>query len=333
MKILTYSPLPFSLAHGGVTNICNKTTEILIRLGYEVEPLMWWDSKQIGDILFCFCRPDNMIVDFAKSKGMKIVIEQVLTGLVSRPLWKRRIQKIIKLNIETCAPAMISEAFGWRAFKMADFHFVPSLHDARVLNHMFDVPMDRIRVLPYGVDDEFLEKKLFSRENYLVCTSTITERKRVVELTLGAIRASVPLWVVGKTYSENDPYGTKFRELVSNSGGLIRHIPHVDGRKELAKLLCSARGFVLLSTMETVSQSALEAAACGCPMMLSDLDWAKAAFGDNATYCPVTESVEVLANKISEFYRDCPRIIQSFESRSWWDARKDVLADLKNYAN
>ena len=36
-----------------------------------------------------------------------------------------------------------------------------------------------------------------------------------------------------------------------------------------------ARGFVLLSAMESLSLSALEAAACECPLFLSDLPWAR----------------------------------------------------------
>ena len=80
MKILTYSALPFNLAHGGVTNIYERTSHVLEKVGFEVEPIRWWDRNQAGDILFCFCRPSNDIVDYAKKKGMKVVVEQVLTG-------------------------------------------------------------------------------------------------------------------------------------------------------------------------------------------------------------------------------------------------------------
>jgi glycosyltransferase involved in cell wall biosynthesis len=331
MKILTYSALPFNLAHGGVTNIYQRTSDVLSELGFEVEPIRWWDKDQTGDLLFCFCRPSNDIVDYAKKKGMKVVVEQVLTGLVSRPLWKRRIQKLLKNFLERYAPGMMTEAYGWRAFRDVDMHFVPSLHDARAVHHMFDVPLAKIHVLAYGVDDAFLNAPRLSRADHLICTATVTERKRVLEVAQAAIIAKVPLWIVGKTYGEEDAYGDEFHRVVQQSQGIVTHIPHVDGREALASMLAQARGFILLSTMETVSQSALEAAACGCPMLLSDLDWARVAFGKNASYCNVNSSPSHLANSIKNFYAECLSLKQEFKAGSWFENRaclKDILEAL-----
>jgi glycosyltransferase involved in cell wall biosynthesis len=321
VKILTYSALPFNLAHGGVTNIYQRTSDVLSELGFEVEPLRWWDKDQTGDILFCFCRTSNDIVDYAKKKGMKVVVEQVLGGLVSRPLWKRRIQKILKKILERYAPGMMTEAYGWRAFNAADMHFVPSPHDARVVTHMFDVSKDKIRVLPYGVDDAFLNAPRGQRANHLICTATVTQRKRVLEVAQAASIGKVPLWIVGKTYGANDNYSEEFHRVVQQSHGIVKHIPHVNGREALASMLAQSRGFVLLSTMETVSQSALEAAACGCPMLLSDLDWAQVAFGSNALYCNVNASPPSMAKKLKIFHDQCPTLGQNFQAKSWLKQR------------
>ena len=38
--------------------------------------------------------------------------------------------------------------------------------------------------------------------------------------------------------------------------------------------------------MESLSLSALEAAACGCPVLLSDLPWARTVFGQSALVLP-----------------------------------------------
>jgi glycosyltransferase involved in cell wall biosynthesis len=331
MKILTYSALPFGLAHGGVSNIADQTTKVLVELGFDVEPMRWWDKEQKGDILFSFCRPSNDMVDFAKKKGMKVVVEQVLTGLVSRPLWKRRLQKLIKLFLERSAPSMLLEAYGWRAFHAVDMHFVPSPHDARVVNHMFGVSLDKIQVLQYGVDDAFLNVPRPPRSDYLICTATVTERKRVLEVSQAAIIAKVPLWIVGKTYGSEDSYGEKFTRLIQQSNGIVKHVPHIDNREALANALSRARGFVLLSTMETVSQSALEAAACGCPMLLSDLDWARVAFGKNAFYCDVNSSPARMANSMRNFYEGCPTFHQEFQAGSWFENRsrlKEILAEI-----
>lgn len=333
MKVLTNHHVPFSLAHGGVTNIVRRTTHVLEEQGFEVEPLRWWDENQKGDILFHFCRPDNSLVDYAKAKGMVVVVEQVLTGLVSRPLWKRRLQKYAKWAIERAAPRMMKEPYGWRAFDAVDMHFVPSPHDASVVKHMFGVPDNKLCILPYGVDDEFLTVKPGKQSDHLICTATVTERKRVVEVAEAASLAKVPMCIVGKSYGGEDRYGQRFEEVVRQSSGLIRHIPHVDGRAQLASILANSRGFVLLSTMETVSQSALEAAACKLPMLLSDLDWARCAFQEHALYCSVNSSPAEMSAKIKSFYLECPSIRQRFPSGSWIEKRahlQDVLHALVN---
>jgi glycosyltransferase involved in cell wall biosynthesis len=324
MKIILNHELPFWLAHGGVTKIVQRTEQVLQELGYEVEPLRWWDEKQSGDILFQFCRPAGGHFSYAKSKGMKIAVEQVLTGLVSRPRWKRVLQKRAKRLIERHAPSMFSGPFNWESFHLADRHFAPSPHDMQVIEHMFDVPAEKIELLPYGVDDEFLNSdKTQPREPWLICTATITERKRVLEIAEAAIDARVPVKIVGKPYGPEDPYYLRFKNAVSRSEGLVEHVNHVSSREQLAQLYAKARGFVLLSTMETVSQSALEAAACGCPMLLSDQDWARSAFGMHASYCPVASRAKT-AEVLKTFHGEAAESRQTFPAKSWFEARKKL---------
>jgi len=330
MKIILNHDLPFSFAHGGVTNIVRRTWQTLEKLGFEVEPLRWWDDQQTADILFQFCRPSNLLVDYARSRGLKVVVEQVLTGLVSRAPWKRRIETVAIYQLRRL-PSMVSEPFGWRAFETVDMHFVPSRHDARVIREVFGVPQEKISILEYGVDDEFLCcKRPTQRGDRLICTATITERKQVLELATASYAAEVPLDIVGKPYSPSDPYFLTFNKVVTQSRGLIRHIPHVNSRTTLAEMLASSRGFVLLSTMETVSQSALEAAACGCPLLLPDLEWARGAFGDHSTYAPRSTAPFRLAPTLADFYRHAANKTQNFPSGSWLEKRKHLKSTLSS---
>lgn len=124
----------------------------------------------------------------------------------------------------------------------------------------------------------------FSTHPYLVTLATITERKRVVETAEAAVLAGVRLLVIGKPYSESDPYFLRFLECVRNSSGLVRYEAKLAKPEEISPILKTARGFVLLSTMETQSTAALAAAASGCPLLLTDLPWARTTFGENASY-------------------------------------------------
>jgi hypothetical protein len=54
--------------------------------------------------------------------------------------------------------------------------------------------------------------------------------------------------------------------------------------------------------MESLSLSALEAAACECPLLLSDLPWARSTFAENAAYCPAPTSRERTARALRQFY-------------------------------
>ena len=128
----------------------------------------------------------------------------------------------------------------------------------------------------------------------------------MLELAAAAVRAQVPLWVIGKPYSGDDPYALQFVEFARQHSGLIRYGGPIYDRNRLAEIYRGARGFVLLSRWESLSLSALEAAACGCPLLLSDLPWARSTFGQEASYCPVG-GVKETSKVLRQFYEGAPR--------------------------
>jgi len=330
VKVLLNHTTPFSLAHGGVTNIVHQTHAVLQKCGLETEYLRWWDTTQRGDILFHFGRPPIALVRFAKSAGLLVVAEHVMTGLVSRPSWKRTIQKRIIETLRTSFPQAVSDTFSWDSFDLVDMNFFPSAWDVSVARHMFNVRAEKSFILPYGANDAFLLSADVPRESYLITTSTITPRKCVVELATACHAARVPLKVVGKPYAVSDQYFEHFKKL-EQSSEFIEHIPHITDQAELASLYRRARGFVLLSSMETISQSAIEAAACRTPLLLSDMDWAHRSFGKSAAYCPVTNSTEKTSAVVRAFYDQAPELAPDWRPPSWQEARgclRKVFEDL-----
>src|SRR6202041_3179948 len=101
------------------------------------------------------------------------------------------------------------------------------------------------------------------------------------------ILAQPPYGVWGKPLAESDSYYKKWLSLCRAGSEWIRYEGAVDNRAQLAEIYRQARGFVLLSRWESLSVSALEAVGCGCPVLLSDLPWARSAFAQNASYCPL----------------------------------------------
>lgn len=189
---------------------------------------------------------------------------------------------------------------------------------------LYGAPPGKVHVVPNGVEDIFFQSQKAVRGQWLVCTATITERKRVLELAEAAVTAKTPLWIIGKPYSDADSYAARVLALARLNPGLIRYEGAIADRTQLARIYREARGFVLISAIESLSLSALEAAACECPLLLSDLPWAKTTFGDNARYCPVGSPSQTAAF-LRKFYDDAPALGIPPKPQRW----VDVAAQLK----
>src|SRR5204862_4268910 len=129
--------------------------------------------------------------------------------------------------------------------------------------------------------------------------------------------ARTPLWIIGKPYAATDPYAQHFFSLAKSAPKLIRYEGAIDDRAGLAEIYRQARGFVLLSTMESLSLSALEAAACECPLLLSALPWARTVFGANASYCDANAPIGRRSQILQEFYRKAPTLPLAPKPLSW----------------
>ena len=53
---------------------------------------------------------------------------------------------------------------------------------------------------------------------------------RVVELAEAAVAAQTPVWIVGKAYSDSDPYGRRFHELARKHPDIIRYEGAINDR-------------------------------------------------------------------------------------------------------
>ncbi len=318
MKVLLDCSLPFALAHGGWQTQIEQTKAALLGLGLEVEPLRWWDAAQSGDLIHYFGRMPADHIRLAQQKGIKIVMAELLTAQGSRSRSQLRRQKIISRIVERLAPRHFTAAFNWDSYCLADACVALTPWEAHLMSYLFDAPKERVYVVPNGIEAVFLDSSAARRGQWLVCTATITERKRVLELAEAAVEAQSPVWIIGRAYAEADPYANRFHALAKQQPQVIRYEGAISDRARLAQIYREARGFVLLSAMESLSLSALEAGACGCPLLLSDLPWARKTFGENATYCPVTSPGQT-AGHLKSFYTQAPSLRPPPPPLTWPD--------------
>lgn len=326
MKILIDHDLPFSLAHGGLQIQIEQTARALREAGVEVEFLRWWDSGQKGDVLHFFGRPAPDYIDFAHQKGMPVVMSELLTAPGSRSARQRWAQKRFIKTAQALLPASLIRRFAWDSYQMADACIALTPWEGRLMRQLFNAPPSRLHVVPNGVEPVFFEKGGETRGEWLICTATITERKRVLELAEACLLAQVPLRVIGRPYCESDPYFQRFAALCEREPRLLRYEGPVSNRDILAKEYRQARGFVLLSTMESMSLAALEAAAAGTPLLLADLPWARSVFGKSARYCPLKKSAAETGRYLRKFYEDAPSLSPPPRPPGW----SEVALQLKS---
>jgi glycosyltransferase involved in cell wall biosynthesis len=326
MKVLFHHLTPFALAHGGLQSQIVRTKEALESLGLEVEYLRWYDGNQKGDILHFFGRIPMAMLGQARQKGMRIVMAELLTEQGSRSPAQLRFQRMATRMLEKAAPSLSAGIFNWPAYRLSDACVALTAWEARLMNELFGAPVEKIHVIPNGVEDVFLQSRPATRRQWLVCTATITERKRVLELAEAAVRAQTPLWVIGKAYAETDPYAQRFFELARQQPKWIRFEGAIQDRARMATVYREARGFVLLSAMESLSLSALEGAACECPLLLSDLPWARTVFQENASYCPVTNDAARTADALRKFYDAAPTLKPPPKPLIWLEVGRQLKA-------
>jgi glycosyltransferase involved in cell wall biosynthesis len=200
---------------------------------------------------------------------------------------------------------------------MADGCVAMTAWEASLMIAIYGADSSRLCVIPNGVEESFVSSPTLPRGPWLVCVATITAIKRQVELAEAAVQAQTPLWFVGRPFSETDAYTQRFMQLVQAHPELLRYQGPIEDRAELVRAYRSARGFVLLSRYESLSLSALEAAACQCPLLLSDLPWARTAFSSGASFCPISPATQHTADSLRRFYDTAPRLTPPAKPLTW----------------
>ncbi len=316
MRVLLDHSNPFLLGHGGLQIQIEQTHHALRQADVGVEYCRWWDDTQQADIIHYFGRPSVAYVNLAQRKGIRVVMSQLLTGLGSRSAWLLPLQRTAIAVARKGLPKIITSQYAWDVYQKVDAAVALTAWEGHLMSYMFGALEKKVHVVPNGVEEVFFRSEKATRGQWLVCTATVTERKRVLELAEAAVLAKTPLWVIGKPYSDSDPYAERFVALARANTEMIRYEGAISDRAQLARIYREARGFVLLSTMESLSLSALEAAACECPLLLSDLPWARTTFKNDARYCLIASRSRT-APVLRQFYDEAPKLKPPPKPPTW----------------
>lgn len=330
MKILFDHPSPFILAHGGFQTQIEQTKCALESLGVETEYLRWWDSQQSGDLIHHFSPASTGYLKLARARHLPVVMTTLFTETCNRSdLHLARQKWLIRFLLSLPGGQSVKDQLVWRSFRLCSQNVVGLEAERRVLEVVYGVPSEKVSVIPLGLSEAYLDlHRVDSSQSYLICTGTITRRKRCVELAQMAHQTQTPILFVGKPYHPSDPYWLQFESLID--GRFVNYHPHVEEESEMIGLLQSARGFVLMSDYENWSLAAHEAAACGLPLLVPDQPWSRERFGTQARYFAkndVTANREILRN----FYQEAPTIpAPEIKQYTWRDTARELTKLYEN---
>lgn len=216
---------------------------------------------------------------------------------------------IPEMHPELCEPQTASDyaARVRGSVRRADVLITVSQHTAQTVAGVLGVPRERIHVVPNGIDERYFDPEIHARvpdvlarhgivPPYLLFVGTHEPRKNVARLVEACaamhprlrsrytlVLAGKPAWGEAAVAAAMDRCAGRLR---------VRRIGHVAAR-DLAPLYAGAALFCFPSLAEGFGIPPLEAMACGCPVVASDIPALREVLGDAAALVDA-RSVEAL---------------------------------------
>ncbi len=157
--------------------------------------------------------------------------------------------------------------------------------ESRILERETGVRATKTFVVPFGCDPPEVAPLPWAERRDLICAGRIEPRKNqlgLVEAFKSLGRTGDRLLLYGSLNSSHPRYVAKFQAALVP--GWVEYGGHLP-QKELHAVFARAKAVILASFFETFGLVALEAAACGANVCVSDSSYTRGFFGDLVTYC------------------------------------------------
>lgn len=309
IKVLFISRASLFAGRGGDTVQIEKTAEELRKLGLDVD-IELCDNRHIDyrpyDLLHFFniIRPADMMYHIDKSKKpfavSPIYVEYAEQLRFYRDNFKNRILSLLDKHrqeyIKCIARAfrgqerIISKKYFFMGHKRSISGILErcslllpnSQSEYERLKTDFPEAM-KYEVIPNGVDTDIFHPPVpdRGRENKMLCVARIEPQKNQLNLIRAVNGTPWLLTLAGMTAPNHQRYYRQCRE----AAGANVHFAGFCSPEQLAKLYGQHQVHILPSWFETTGLSSLEAAACGCNIVITDKGDSRAYFGNHACYC------------------------------------------------
>jgi glycosyltransferase involved in cell wall biosynthesis len=299
--------------------------------GAEVRPMDPWSRDTEFDVLHLWGLDlQHLNVTYwAARAGKKIVV----SALLPYPGWRSRARHFASSVV---GPARQRRALVDRIQCLA----VVNERQAQYATSVLGVPEGRITVIPHIVGDAYFPDAAASASpalpeldisGYAICTGNICARKNQLALIQACRHLKLPLLLVGGTLTGEEAYGRAVAQAVAESPTIrwLRELPA--DSPQMAAAYRGATLFALPSHVEHQPISALEAAACGKPLLLGRRPYARqplygnACLVDPASVDAIIDGLKAVIARPEQFCTP-PALLESCRGRNVGRAYADAYA-------
>ena len=287
-------------------------------------------SEKLGKEIDLFFAPDHHIPKFNHTPVVATIMDAY--PLIHPELVSRRLRTFKNIAFK-------------RASKWADHIITISDHSKEDIVQYFEIPEEKISVIPLGVNKTFFQKipedvkeavrqKFSLKKEFFIFVGTIQPRKnlsRLIEAYLSlpsALRQKHPLVIIGHYGWGEDNLKQKLDALGKND--TIHHLKHVSDR-ELYALLQSALAMVYPSLYEGFGLPILEGFASRTPVITSSTTSIPEVAGNAVCYVNPLDTLDIAA-KMQQLAEDklmqremIEKGLERLEMYSWEKCAKEHL--------
>lgn len=294
MRIAFYVyPVAFQSPGGGEIVLLKKK-EYLEKAGVEVKLFDTWTDKLASfDLLHTFgsVKDSLRMMQTAKAFGVKNVLETICwyswkSAWGTYPEWRKRVPSLTRQLAKSAFPFLPSQRKSM--MQCSDLLFPNSESEAGQLVRYFQVPREKIFVVPNGVDEKFAAASpdafhdRYAIRDFILLVGRIEPRKNQLNVLRALKGIKQPVVVIGDFVpGYKDYYEACVREAGKNVhflGGL----PHGSILLESAYAACHT--FVLATWLETPGLAALEAGLAGANVVITQEGATREYFEEHAIY-------------------------------------------------